>query len=229
MNGAVARRFLVAVAGVLLGGALAVAQGPGDMGPGGMGPGGMGPGGMGPGGMGPGGMGRGGGGFGQRRPPMERALGVGQWWNNPRMITQLKLSDDQRKTMDGILLQHREQLIDLQGTLQKAELELEPLMKADQPNENQILAQIDKVASARAELEKANARFLLDIRAKLTPDQWKQVQDLRANGMQRPQPDAQGQGQHRQWRQRPDGQQGNPPPPPDGTQAVPAPGAGGVQ
>ena len=205
MKATVAGRLMVAVAGVLLGGALAVAQGPG--------------------GMGPGGMGRGGGGFGQRRPPVERALGAGQWWNNPRMITQLKLTDDQRKAMDGILLQHREQLIDLQGTLQKAELELQPLMKADQPNETQILAQIDKVASARADLEKANARFLLDIRAKLTPDQWKQLQDLRTNGMQRPQSGGQGQGQGQQrgYRRGPGGGQGNPPPPPNGTQAAPAP------
>jgi protein CpxP len=202
-----AGRLIVAVAGVLLGGALVAAQGPG--------------------GMGPGEMGRGGAEFGQRRPPMERALGAGQWWNNPRMITQLKMTDDQRKAMDGILLQHREHLIDLQGTLQKAELELQPLMKADQPNETQILAQIDKVASARAELEKANARFLLDIRAKLTPDQWKQLQDLRADRGQRPQPGDRG--ERRQWRQRPSGQQGNPPPPQDGAQAPPVPGADGEE
>ena len=42
------------------------------------------------------------------------------------------------------------------------------------------LAQIDKVAQARAELEKANARFLLALRAKLTPEQWKALQAFRA-------------------------------------------------
>jgi hypothetical protein len=36
------------------------------------------------------------------------------------------------------------------------------------------------VAAARAELFKANARFLLAIRGKLTSDQWKQVQEFRA-------------------------------------------------
>ena len=50
---------------------------------------------------------------------------------------------------------------------------MEPLVRADQPNEAKILAQIDKVAQARAELEKANARYLLALRSKLTPDQWK--------------------------------------------------------
>ena len=126
----------------------------------------------------------GGQGFAQRRPPMERAFGAGaqgRWWNNPQTIDQLKLTDEQRRAMDDILMQHREKLIDLRANLQKAELELEPLMKGDQPNETKLTSQIDKVAQARAELEKANARFLLAIRGKLTPEQWKQLQDDRMN------------------------------------------------
>ena len=97
------------------------------------------------------------------------------------MVERLKLTDEQRKNFDGILLEHREKLIDLRANLEKAELAMEPLMRDDQPNEAKILAQIDKVAQARAELEKANARFLLAIRGKLTPEQWKQVQAFRAN------------------------------------------------
>jgi protein CpxP len=124
-------------------------------------------------------------GFGEHRPPMERAFGLqggqGRWWNNPKVVERLKLTDEQRKVFDGILLQHREKLIDLRASLQKAELALEPLMRDDQPNEARILSQIDKVAQARAELEKANAGFLLAIRAKLTPEQWKLVQAYRAN------------------------------------------------
>jgi Spy/CpxP family protein refolding chaperone len=100
------------------------------------------------------------------------------------MIEQLKLTDEQRKAFDAILLEHREKLIDLRANLQKAELALEPLVRDDQPDEAKILAQIDKVAQARAELEKVNARFLLAIRSKLTPEQWKQVQAFRANRMQ---------------------------------------------
>lgn len=139
--------------------------------------------------QGPGGGGMGPG-FGDHRPPFERAMGAqgdhGRWWNNPKMVQKLNLTDAQRKDMDATLMAHREKLIDLHANLQKAELEMEPLMHQDQPNESAILSQIDKVASARAELEKANARFLLAIRSKLTPDQWKQLQALReTNGRDR--------------------------------------------
>jgi periplasmic protein CpxP/Spy len=132
-----------------------------------------------------GGPGMGGHGMDGNRPPIERAFGghgiEGRWWNNPRVIERLKLTDDQRKAFDQILLDHREKLIDLHANVEKAELAMEPLVQADQPNESAILAQIDKVAQARAELEKAHARYLLALRSKLTPEQWKQVQDLRRN------------------------------------------------
>ena len=49
---------------------------------------------------------------------------------------------------------------------------MEPLVAADPPDENKLIAQIDRVAQARAELEKANARMLLGIRRQLTHDQW---------------------------------------------------------
>ena len=100
----------------------------------------------------------------------------GRWWNNPQMVQKLGLSSDQQKKMDDIFQQSRLKLIDLNATVQKEEVTLEPLMSADTPDEPKILAQIDRVAQARAELEKANARLLLGIRRVLTPDQWKKLQ-----------------------------------------------------
>jgi periplasmic protein CpxP/Spy len=166
-------------------------------------------------------------GFGDHRPPFERAMGEhGHWWNNPKVAERLKLTDAQRKAMDDTLQQHRETLVDLRGTLEKSELELEPMMKEDQPNESQILSQIDKVAQARAELEKANARFLLAIRSKLTPEQWKQMEADRAN---RPrgawsrdgQGGPEGRGPRAQRRgQPPSGDGQGAPPPPGGPQSM---------
>jgi Spy/CpxP family protein refolding chaperone len=159
-------------------------------------------------------------------------------------VERLKLTDDQRKAMDGILLEHREKLIDLRASLQKAELELEPLMKDDQPNEAKVVAGIDKVAQARADLEKANARFLLAIRGKLTPDQWKQIQAFRANGGQEDRGawgrDGQGGPGREGWKQGGQGQGGQGPrgqfrhgqPPPPAAPATPdgaAPAAPGPQ
>lgn len=181
--------------------------------------------------QGPGGPGMGPG-FGEHRPPMEKAFGFafGQFWNNPNVIQKLNLSDDQRKAMDGILQDHKMKLIDLRANLERAEVELGPLMKADTPDRGALESQIDKVVAARAALEKANALFLLDIRMKLTPEQWKQLRDWRMDrmghdhmrGREGWRHDGEGPGMGWQGRQFHKPGQGNPPPP-DGDQPAPAP------
>ena len=100
----------------------------------------------------------------------------GKWWDNPQVAEQLGLTADQKKKMDDIFQQHRMKLIDLHAAVQKAELTMEPLVAADQPDVTKIEAQIDKVATARAELEKNNARMLLAIRGVLTPEQFQKLQ-----------------------------------------------------
>lgn len=114
-----------------------------------------------------------------RRPPMERAFHMGphgRWWNNPEFAQKLGLTADQQKRMEAVFEQARPNLMDLSANVRSQETGLEPLLGVDQPDEGKILAQIDHVAQARAELEKANARMLLGLRRVLTPDQWKTLQ-----------------------------------------------------
>ena len=96
----------------------------------------------------------------------------GTWWRNPPYVDGLSLTMEQQKRMDDVFLQSRIKLIDLTAALDKEEAILEPLMESEQLDEAKAAAQIDKVANARAELEKANARMLLGIRQILTPEQW---------------------------------------------------------
>lgn len=100
----------------------------------------------------------------------------GMWWKNPDLIQKLTLTADQQKRMDDIFQQSRLQLIDLKANVEKQEVTLEPMLSANPPDTNKVLAQIDRVASARAELEKANAKMLLGIRGVLSADQWTKLQ-----------------------------------------------------
>jgi Spy/CpxP family protein refolding chaperone len=139
-----------------------------------------------------------GGGMGRRAgaPPLAPGTAVerrlqggpgGRWWNNPEMAQRIGINAEQQKKMDDIFQSNRLRLVDLNATLRKDEFILEPLLQSETPEESKILAQIDKVAQGRAELEKANARFLLGIRRVLTPDQWKKLQAERPNaGMRGP-------------------------------------------
>lgn len=120
-----------------------------------------------------------------RRPPMDRAFHLGprgRWWNNPDLVQKLSLTPDQQKKMEAVFEQSRPTLMDLSATVRKEEMAMEPLLSVDQPDEARILAQIDRLAQARAELEKAYARMLLGVRRLLTQEQWKILQANEPHG-----------------------------------------------
>ena len=102
----------------------------------------------------------------------------GTFWRNPEWISMLELSADQQKRMDDIFQQYRLKLIDLNASLQKEELILEPLLGGTKPSpdaEVKIMSQVDRIAEARAELEKANSRMLVNILQVLNTDQWSKL------------------------------------------------------
>jgi Spy/CpxP family protein refolding chaperone len=99
----------------------------------------------------------------------------GTFWRNPDWVRVLDITADQQKKMDDIFQQYRLRLIDLTASLQKEELILEPFLGSTRPGpeaEPKILAQIDRIADARAELEKATSRMLMSILQVLNAEQW---------------------------------------------------------
>jgi protein CpxP len=117
--------------------------------------------------------------FAQDRPLRGPGRGPGRggkWWDSPEMAKKLGLSAEQRKKMDDIFEQQRVKLIDLHAAVAREEALLDPLMQAAQLDDSKILPQIDRIAQARADLEKADARLLLALRHVMTPEQWETLQ-----------------------------------------------------
>jgi Spy/CpxP family protein refolding chaperone len=147
------------------------------------------------------------------RGPERGNMGIippGTWWKNPDTVTRLSLTADQQKKMDDILRQNRIALIDLKASLEKEEINLEPLLNANPVDSPKALAQISKIADERAGLEKANAKMLLGLRSVLTADQWTKLQEGRHPHPMGPVPDGRGQGEGRGQGRGP----GSPQPPP---------------
>ncbi len=109
-----------------------------------------------------------------------------RWWTDPALVARLGLSADQQKRIDTLFQQDRLKLIDLTASVEKEEATLEPLLEVDQPDEKSVLAQIDRIAQARAELEKADARMLLGFRRVLSADQWRRLQAESRPGPRQP-------------------------------------------
>jgi len=144
-----------------------------DAGPG-MGHGAMGHGpGMGPGAMGHGRhMGRGG------------RFGHGGMGFGPALMRELDLTADQREKARAAHEREQRKAIQARAEIQLAHLDLRKLMHADKPDQKAIEAQIDRISTMRANLQKAHVATMLEIRASLTPDQQKKLRELREQGPQ---------------------------------------------
>ena len=103
----------------------------------------------------------------------------GRWWDDKKFAKSLGLNGDQQKRMDGIFGQNRDSLLSRYESLQKAESRLESLTRSNKPSEAALFSEIDHVAQARAELEKANTHMLLQLRDEMTAEQIGKLEDHR--------------------------------------------------
>lgn len=106
-------------------------------------------------------------------------LPFGMWWKNPEVATRIGLSAEQQKRIEDLFLQSRVQLIHMHASLEEEQLMLRPLLDATPFDETKAMAQIDKIADTRADLEKTNAKMLLNIRGVLTTEQWTKLRSGR--------------------------------------------------
>lgn len=106
----------------------------------------------------------------------EHRFGPHEWWKNPMIVQKLGLTDAQVQKLTQIAYDNRLKMIDLRAALEREEVKLEPLMEAASPDENQVLAQIDKINAQRGQVEKAHVQMMLATRRVLTPEQWKKFQ-----------------------------------------------------
>jgi Spy/CpxP family protein refolding chaperone len=95
----------------------------------------------------------------------------GRWWDDKHFAKDLKLRPDQQKHMDSIFEQNRPALLKRYEELMQEQDRMEALTHAKTLDENALFAQIDRVAQARAALEKANTHLLYQLRAEMDADQ----------------------------------------------------------
>jgi Spy/CpxP family protein refolding chaperone len=141
--------------------------------------GGGGMGGPGGGGMGHGGMMEPHDGMGMMRSPNAQAhihaepiiTLPGRWWDDKKTMRSLNLRPEQQERMDAIFNANKDNLMGLYTNLQREQQRFVQMPREDLQDESKVFAQIDRVAQARADLEKANFHTLIQIRHEMDPEQ----------------------------------------------------------
>lgn len=113
----------------------------------------------------------------------------GKWWKRPRLAEQIGLTAEQSRDIEKIFVRSRPRLIDLKADLEKKQLALQESMENQGADRRAVEKQIETVENARAELQKARALMILDMRQVLKPEQWDRLlqmqQELRERRMMR--------------------------------------------
>jgi Spy/CpxP family protein refolding chaperone len=121
---------------------------------------------------------------GQRGPTSDGSARAGlqfgppgqKWWDDKSFVKSLKLRPEQQAHMDAIFEQNRNLLYARLETVTQAQAQMVALSRSPTPDEPAILAQIDRVYQARAELDKADTHFLLQLRKEMDSDQIKRLE-----------------------------------------------------
>jgi Spy/CpxP family protein refolding chaperone len=100
------------------------------------------------------------------------------WWRSSEVAQKIGLNDQQKQQLNDVFSEHRANLIQMRGNVEIEEGKLHDLLDKDQPQQDQVLAEVSQLQSARNTLEKEFTVMTLAFRNVLTPDQWKQLQSM---------------------------------------------------
>ena len=104
-------------------------------------------------------------------------LPPGKWWRRPEVIQMLNLTDDQQTRLEAISVKSANELIDLKGEVEKANVALRAELDQPQLNREAIRRAAMRVNDARAKLFERELMMLVDMRAVLTDAQWTTLRD----------------------------------------------------
>ncbi len=102
----------------------------------------------------------------------------GKFWKKEKVREKLQMSDDEVRYLEQIFARHQGALTDLDAEVNKAKTRLDTLLGDDRADDARVLAEVDALEQARANLGKARVTMLLEMRRVLTPAQRNTLAEL---------------------------------------------------
>ena len=93
----------------------------------------------------------------------------------------IQLTEAQKGALIGEVKRTQVRMVDVQWDVQRALEPLVELLGKDKVDEQQVLAQLDKVLAAEREFKRANLTLAVRLKNLLTPEQQRMLRELRAS------------------------------------------------
>jgi Spy/CpxP family protein refolding chaperone len=109
-----------------------------------------------------------------------------QWWNDPTVKSELKLSDDKARLIEGIFQKRQTEAKAWWDQLQKEQDRLTRMTRERMTDEATYALQVSKVEALASRLREGRTVMLYRIYLELQPEQFRKLQDMmdrrRTNG-----------------------------------------------
>ena len=103
----------------------------------------------------------------------------GKWWQNPAGVKNLNLTQKEVDTLDTAFNTRARKFIELKHAIELEQFELNGLMEGKTLDEPALMAQFNKLESARANLSRERFQYYVQIRKILGSDRFRKVKAFR--------------------------------------------------
>ena len=93
-------------------------------------------------------------------------------------MTKLGVSEAVKKQVQDLVYETRKGSIQLKAAAASERLELQKLLRAEQPDRNAVFGQLEKVSKAKLAIRKQQIGLMLSVSALLTPQQRGQLREM---------------------------------------------------
>ncbi len=108
-----------------------------------------------------------------------------RWWERPKTIEQLKLTDEQRTRIKAIYDKNAADLDKMKADMRTQGKQLRDMLVQDKLDESAVTKQIDSLTTALSNLVKAELQMHVTMMNELTVDQRKQLVQMHEQWMER--------------------------------------------
>lgn len=102
-------------------------------------------------------------------------LPPGKWWQIPRVVQMLELTQSQQDELDEVFRTAAPELIDLKAELEKATVALRGSLDRAEVDRSRVKSAASRVSQARSNLFERELMMLVDMRQVLSEPQWNRL------------------------------------------------------
>ncbi len=105
-------------------------------------------------------------------------LPPGKWWRRPDIVNRLQITEEQQDKLDAVFRAAANELIDLRGEVEKANVALRGDLDQPQLNRQNIMRDAARLNEARGRLFSRELAMMVDMRGVLNDAQWNRMREI---------------------------------------------------